>query len=49
MNKSDLSAYFAKIGSKGGKTSKRVLTPEQARAMQAASTKAKRKASKAKK
>lgn len=25
--------YFAKIGAKGGKKSKRILTPEQARAM----------------
>ena len=49
MNKSDLSAYFAKIGAKGGKASKRVLTPEQARAMQLASTKARLKKGKLKK
>jgi hypothetical protein len=31
--KKELSEYFAKIGSKGGKKSRRVLTPEQAKAM----------------
>lgn len=32
----ELKDYFAEIGSKGGKKSKRALTPEQARAMVAA-------------
>jgi len=31
--KKELREYFAKIGAKGGKKSRRVLTPEQARAM----------------
>ncbi len=31
-----LSEYFAKIGRKGGKKSRRILTPEQAREMVAA-------------
>jgi len=33
MKKSDLSKYFSKLGKKGGKLSRRKLTPEQARAM----------------
>jgi len=33
MKKSELSAYFSKLGKKGGKLSRRKLTPEQARAM----------------
>ena len=33
MKKSELHDYFSKLGKKGGKLSKRVLTPEQARAM----------------
>jgi hypothetical protein len=31
--KKELRKYLAKIGAKGGKKSKRVLTPDQARAM----------------
>jgi len=33
MKKSELHDYFSKLGKKGGAKSKRVLTPEQARAM----------------
>jgi hypothetical protein len=33
MTASAIKKYLASIGSKGGKKSKRVLTPEQARAM----------------
>ena len=36
MKKSDLSKYLSKIGAKGGSKSRRILTPEQARAMVAA-------------
>lgn len=36
MKRKELSAYFAKIGSKGGKTSRRTLTTEQSKAMLAA-------------
>jgi hypothetical protein len=31
--KKELRKYLAKIGAKGGKKSRRILTPEQARAM----------------
>jgi hypothetical protein len=41
MTKKDLSAYMAKIGKKGGKKSRRTLSPETARKMQQASIKAK--------
>jgi len=33
MKKSEIKKYLAKIGAKGGKTSRRTLTPEQARKM----------------
>jgi hypothetical protein len=33
MTKKQLSGYFAKIGAKGGKKSRRVLTSEQAKQM----------------
>jgi len=33
MKKRELSAYFSNLGKKGGKKSRRTLTPEQARAM----------------
>lgn len=33
MKKSELREYFSKLGKKGGKLSRRVLTTEQARAM----------------
>ena len=33
MSKSAIKKYLAKIGAKGGKVSRRVLTPEQARGM----------------
>jgi len=33
MRKVDLHEYFAKLGKKGGSKSRRILTPEQARAM----------------
>jgi len=36
MSRNKISEYLAKIGAKGGKKSRRVLTPEQARAMVAA-------------
>jgi len=36
MSKGEIKKYLAKIGAKGGKNSRRVLTPEQARAMVAA-------------
>ncbi len=36
MKKKELSAYFSKLGKKGGAKSRRILTPEQARAMVAA-------------
>lgn len=39
----NIKAYLAKIGSKGGSKSKRVLTPEQAREMVKAKSKKKRK------
>lgn len=41
MNKRDLSAYMSKIGKIGGKKSRRVLTTEQARAMQELSVESK--------
>jgi hypothetical protein len=49
MSQAEIRAYLAKIGAKGGKTSRRELTPEQARAMQTKSVAARRKATKAKK
>lgn len=49
MSQSQIKAYLAKIGAKGGKASRRKLTPEQARAMQAKSAEARRKATKARK
>lgn len=36
MNKKDITAYFSKLGKKGGAKSRRTLTPDQARAMVAA-------------
>lgn len=42
MNKKDLSDYFAKIGRKGGKKSKRTLTKEAAQAMGRRSAKLKK-------
>jgi len=33
VTKQELSKYFAKLGRKGGKISRRILTPAQARAM----------------
>jgi len=33
MTKREISNYFAKLGRKGGKISRRILTPAQARAM----------------
>jgi len=33
MSNGDIKKYLAKIGAKGGKISRRTLTPEQARAM----------------
>jgi hypothetical protein len=33
MSSQEIKAYLARIGSKGGKISRRTLTPEQARAM----------------
>jgi len=42
LNK-DVREYFAKIGSKGGKNSKRKITPQQQKAMQKARKEARRK------
>jgi hypothetical protein len=44
--KPDIKAYLAKIGSKGGKLSRRQITPEQQAAMQAARKAAKKTKSK---
>ena len=41
MNKRELSAYMAKIGAKGGKKSRRVLTSKQAKEMARLSLKSK--------
>jgi hypothetical protein len=41
--KKEIRKYFAKIGSKGGKKSKRGITPEQQKAMQEARKEARRK------
>lgn len=42
MSKSEISNYLAKIGSRGGKKSRRKLDPETARKMQAASVTARK-------
>jgi hypothetical protein len=42
MSAPAISAYFAKIGSKGGKKSRRVLTTEQAKVMAQLSLESKR-------
>lgn len=42
MNKKDLSAYMSKIGTVGGKKSRRTLSPKEARAMQKLSLESKR-------
>lgn len=43
MSNEEVRAYLARIGSKGGKVSRRTLTPEHAKAMVAAREKKRRK------
>jgi hypothetical protein len=43
MSNEEVRAYLARIGSKGGKASRRTLTPEQAKAMVAARERKRRK------
>lgn len=44
MSKNEIKRYLAKIGAIGGRKSRRILTPEQARAMVVAREKKKKKA-----
>jgi hypothetical protein len=47
MSNEEVRAYLARLGSKGGKISRRTLTPEQAKAMVAAREKKRRKTKRA--